>query len=217
MSNQDSWTDPNTPTPPAAKKGMSGCMLASLIVGGIGLVGMIACCGVAAWFGPSFLPQNAQGPVEIAAVGRQILNMEIPAEFTPSEGMTIDNPFFVMRIAEFRQKEGKGDILMVSMKVKFGDPNQADLQSRQMRDPFENKIRGTLDIQKTEMREVMIAGQKVSVSVGEGTDRSTNKPGHLVGAAIDQPAGKTFVLMRMDDEIWDEEAVLKMLEDAKAP
>ena len=103
------------------------------------------------------------------------------------------------------------------MKLKMGDPNQAKLQSGQMRGPFEIELRNNLDIKKTESREIVINGQKASVAVGEAIDRATGKAVHTADLDVSLTSGETFILLRMDDDIWDEAAVLKMLEESKLP
>ncbi len=216
MSDRDSWNDPQPEAPlPAPKKKMSGCMLAALIGGGLFLVGMVACCGGGAWVVSLMVPTISKEPADVAAVGRQILNTEMLEDFSPDNAMTIDNMLFTMRIAEFRHKEGKGEMMIGSIKIKMGDPKQMGAQSQGIRQGFEAKGRETLDMKKTETHEIKINGQKVIVSIGEATERSTGKIVHTADAEFNQPVGQTFVILRMDDEIWDQDAVLKMLEEIK--
>ena len=131
MADRDSWNDPQPESAaPVKKKGMSGCMLATLIVGGVGLVGMVVCCGVAGWIGSMFVPTVTKVPAEITAVGRKVLNTDVVADFSPDNAITIDNMFLTMRIAEFKHKEGKGEMMMGNVVFKIGDANQTGDQSR---------------------------------------------------------------------------------------
>lgn len=218
MSAHDPWNDSqNAPSAPA-RKPMSGCMLAAIIVGGLGLVCIVACCGGTMWFGSMFIPKEVKIPAEVAETSRQILNITVLPDFSPDKGLTSDNMFYSLKIVTFTHKENKGEILMGAFKVKMGDANQAKMQTQPFRAPFEEKSRGSLDIKSTESREITINGQKVTISIGEAIDRSSGKPVHTVSADFVQPDGKfTFFFLRMDDDVWDEEAALKMLEDAQAP
>ena len=218
MSDNNSWTDApsDAPTPPA-KKGMSGCMLASLIVGGVGLFSLLICCGVGGWFITKMAPKVSTVPAEVAAVSQSILDLKIPDTFKPSNSVSMDNMAFTMRIAQFAHQEGKGKLVVGMMKIKIGDPNQANAQSVQFRSQSEAELTGTLDVKKTESQEITMNGQKVTVMIGEATDRTTGKAVHTAKADISMPSGQTFFLLRLDDEIWDQDAVLKMLEDAKIP
>jgi len=219
MSDNNPWNDPVSESPtPVKKKGMSGCMLASIIVGSLGLVCMLACCAGAIWLGSMVIPKETKAPAEIAAIGHEVLNTDVLPDFSPDKALTWDNMLFTLKITQFTHKESKGEILMGALKVKFGDLNQAKMQSQQLRGPLEEKSRGPLDIKKSESKEIMINGQKVSVSIGEATDRTTNKSVHTASADFEQAGGMfTFFFLRMDDDVWNEDAVLKMLEDTKAP
>ena len=151
MSQDDPWIDSKAEAPTLpAKKPINGCLLASLIVGGLGMVCMMVCCGALAWFGYSMKPTVTNVPAEVRAASQQILNVNISDDFTPENAMTMDNMMFTNRMVKFRHKEGKGLLLMGMMKLKIGDPNQAKIQSGQMRGPFEMEARNNLDIKKTE-------------------------------------------------------------------
>jgi len=218
MSGNDLWVDPpNEPQPvqTVPKKRMSGCMLATLIGGGVGLVGLLTCCGIFAWFGSMMIPTTTNVPAEVTAVGRQILNVEVPADFQPTNAVTIDNMLMAMRIAQFKHREGKGEMMLNSMKIKIGNPGQANVPPDQMRIKFEEEIRSSLDTKKSETHDVMVNGQKVSVTISEATDRNNGKGVHIATAEMRTSNGQSFILLRMDDDVWDQDAVLKMLEDAK--
>ena len=162
-------------------------------------------------------PKVTSVPAEVEAAGQLVLNMKIPPEFKPNNAVTMDNSFFTMRIAQFKHSEGKGELVLGMMKLKIGDANQMNAQSAQFRSQHETSISGTLDVKKTEAHELTIDGQKVSVMVGEATDRPTGKAVHTAKADIDTPSGQTFFLLRLDDDVWDQDAVFKMLEEAKLP
>ncbi len=218
MSNNDPWIDSkaDVPKPPAAKP-MNGCLLASLIVGGLGMVCLMVCCGAFAWVAYSMKPTITNVPAEVRAVSQQILAINISDDFIPENAVTMENMIFTNRTVTFRHKEGKGQLLMGTIMLKMVDANQAKLQSGQMRGPLEIQVRNNLDIKKTESREIMINGQKASVEIVEATDRSTGKGVHTADLNLSLPNGEIFILLRLDDDVWDEAAVLKMLEESKFP
>lgn len=213
MSDANSWSD--APVQPPKKK-MNGCLLAALIVGGLGSLGLMICCGAAFWFGSMFIPKIMNVPAEVLAVAKSIVDMKYPDNFQPTTANTIDNPFFMTRFARLAHQEGKGILILRSLKVKMGDANQANLQLAPLRAQDELEINGNMTLKKTESQEVTIAGQKVSVLIGEGTDM-TGKPIHTVKGEVTTIGGSTYFLLRVDDDIWDQEAILKMLEEAKIP
>lgn len=218
MSGNDLWVDPpNQPQPVESvpKKRMSGCMLATLIGGGLGVVCLLVCCGVFAWFGSMMIPTTTTVPAEVTAVGQRILNIELPPDFQPASAMTIDNMFITMRIAQYSHKENKGDLMLNSMKFKMGNPGQGAVPPDQMRVKFEEEIRSSLDIKKVESHDITVNGQKVSVAIAEAVDRNNGKGVHTATANIPITNGQTFFLLRLDDDVWDQDTILKMLEDAK--
>ena len=218
MSNSDPWVDSKAEAPtPSAKKPMNGCLLASLIVGGLGMVCLVVCCGAFAWFAYTMKPTITNVPAEVRAASQQVLNIKISDDFIPENAITMDNMMFTNRMVKFRHKEGKGQLLMGMMTLKIGDPNQAKAQSGGMRGPFEIELKTNLDIKKTETRDIVINGQKASVAIGEAADRNTGKAVHTVEMNTSLPSGEAFLLLRLDDDVWDEAAVLKMLEESKLP
>jgi hypothetical protein len=218
MSNDAAWNEPRNDEPSRPpRKPMNGCLLASLIVGGLGLVGLLVCCGVGAWLASTFVPKVTSVPAEITATGDQILKLQLPDGFKPINATTMDNPFFTLRIAQFQQQEGKGKIGVGSMKIKIGDANQANMQSVQFRTALDAEMSGTLDVKSTTSHDVTMNGQKVVVSISEATDRATGKAVHTAKTDLTIPMGQIFIQLRMDDEIWDEAAVLKMFEEASIP
>ena len=162
-------------------------------------------------------PTITNVPAEVRGASQQILNITISDDFIPENAITMDNMMFTNRMVKFRHKEGKGQLLMGMMSLKIGDPNQAKIQSGGMRGPLEIELKTNLDIKKTETRDIMISGQKASVSIGEATDRNTGKAVHTIEMNTSLPTGETFILLRLDDDVWDEAAVMKLLEGAKLP
>lgn len=213
MTDTNPWND--APVPPPSKK-MNGCLLATLIIGGVGFFGLLVCCGGGVWLGTMFIPKVMNVPAEVTAVGNSILETKLPDDFQPTNANTMDNPFFDMKFARFAQKEGKGILILRSMKMKMGDANQANIQLAAWRVQDETEINSNLSLRKSESKEVTIGGQKVAVIIGEGTDLA-GKGIHTAKADISTLGGTTYFMLRMDDDIWDEDTVLKMLENAKVP
>ena len=107
MSDRDTWPDnPNDPTPQRApqweeKSGGGGCLKFALIVGGLGFVVMLVCCGGLAWFGWGFIPKVVKVPADVAALRLQVMQIDIPAEFVSDAGMSIDNWLLAMKFVNY--------------------------------------------------------------------------------------------------------------------
>src|SRR3954447_27057994 len=117
MSDRDNWNDAQSDAPtPVKKKGISGCMLAALIVGGVGGVGALVCCGGLAWFGSMFVPKILNEPAQVTEAGHEVLNTDVPEGFIPDKAIIIDNMIITMKIVDFRHKEGKGEMMFGNLK-----------------------------------------------------------------------------------------------------
>lgn len=220
MSNRDEWPDnPNDPTPQRAqqweeKSSGSGCLKYALIVGGLGFVVMLVCCGGLVWFGWGFIPKMATSPADVAAVGQQVMQIDIPEEYVGKAGATIDNPLIAMRFAAFLHKEGKGALLIGTMQVKVGNlkDKEADFKTR-----FEqqSKDKKKLTIKKTEEREFTIRGKQVTFKFSEAEEEGTDKKFRLVTGDLEAPGSLTILQLTLEEEAYDEEAVVKMIESIK--
>lgn len=219
MSNDDYWQAPQSETTEAPpRKKMNGCLLAAIIVGSIGGAMAVVCCGIGAWFTFQFVPKATKEPQEVATVHRKIWTVQLPEDFSPDSAFTIDNFAFSIQLATYRQKEGKGEFVVSSTSFKLGPPDQGDPdQTRPLRKNFEDGIRERIDVKKEESHEITIDGKKVSVRIGEGVDKQQNSPLHTVNASFELGGQHLIFLLRMDDDIWDQDAVLQMLENAKPP
>ena len=212
MADQDNW--PANPNEPQSTKssGGGGCLKIVLIVGALGLVCMVVCCGGAFYFGSQFVPKVTNNAAEVAGVGQQIMKIDIPAEFEGEGAVTIDNAFMTMRIANFKRKTGDSQLMLLKMEMKFGD-------MKGQGDEFKNKMSGPkaddLDIQKTETREFDINGEKVPFKFSEAVNRETKVGYHIVEAQMGTPTNFRTLRLVIEDDDYDEAEVVKMIESIR--
>jgi len=96
MSDRDHWPDnpndePRRQSEFRERPAGGGCFKIALIVGVIGFFGLLVCCGGLAWFGRGLMPKVATTPAEVAALGQEVMQIDIPAEFVGQGGMSMDN------------------------------------------------------------------------------------------------------------------------------
>ena len=216
MSDRDAWPDnPNDPTPQRAEKsGGSGCLKFALIVGGLSFIGLLVCCGGLTWFGWGFIPKMATTPTDVAAVGQQVMQIDIPDEFVGKAGFTIDNRWIAMRFATFLHKDGKGALLIGAMQVKMGDlkDRHADFKKRSQQQSNDQQ---KLTIKKTEEREFTIRGKSVTFKFSEAEEDGTDKKFRLVTGELEAPGSITILQLTLEEEAYDEDAVVKMIESIR--
>ena len=216
MSDRDHWPDnpnevPRQQSQPREQKSGGGCFKIALIVGGIGFLGMLVCCGGLVWFGRGLMPKLVTSPADVAAVGQEVMKIEIPPEFVGQAGMSMDNWVMTMKFATYEHKEQKGTLLIGSMQVKIGNPKDQQAafknQTKQQSDGEQGlKITTTVD------REFTIRGKPVPFKFSEAEQEGTGKKFRLVSSEIATPGGLLIFQLKLEEEVYDEEAVVKMIE-----
>ena len=72
-----------------------------------------------------------------------------------------------------------------------------------------------LNIQSTGTREITIRGEKVEFVFAEGTDKNTDTVVQQVTGVFPGREGMGYLMLRIDDESYDEQAVVRMIESIK--
>lgn len=210
MAERDTWPeDPNT-QPTKGKSSGGGCGKVVLIIGGVGLVIMLLCCGVGGYMMYSFMPKISTTPAEVTEMTKKILEIKIPDDFVPETGMTMDNFAMTMRIATYKHKEDKGSLILGNLTIKMANaggqkPDIAEKMNEGMK----------LQVGDTTVREFEVKGKKVPFRFSEATDQEKNRKVRMVEGDIDMPGGATFIKYVIDEELYDEDAVVEMIESIK--
>lgn len=219
MTDRDSWPD-NPNDPPARTQqwkdssGGGGCWKVALVVGGIGFLCMLVCCGGVGWFVWSFVPTMASNPADVSKLGQQVLQIDLPEDYVGDMGMSIDNWLVSMKIANYRHKDGKGSLLIGALQVKVGDisGHQARFNSHTAEHSDQDQ---KLIIRKTEEREFTVRGRKVPFKFSEADEAESGKKFRQVSGQIDGSNAITIFQLTLEEEAYDDEAVVKMIESIK--
>ena len=221
MADKDHWSAPESESAqPPKKKGMSGCMIALLVACGLGFITAVVCIGIGAWFAMNFIPKISKEPADVTATTKKILDIEIPATFSPDLSMNMDNNSFVtFRMVAYKHSKDEGTLILagVTPKIKDNNQNAAEDQSRQFREPFEKPIRDRIEVTKTDTHKITIDGNPDDLMIGEGTDRDSKKPAHMASLAFKSGESYITFLIWMDDDEWDQDGLIHILESAKVP
>ena len=199
-------------TPP--KEGMGTGMKILLVVCCVAGGGFLLCCGACAFFGYSFQPTIAEAPADVEKAKSEIIEMEIPASFQPGQAMKFDNFMFSMKFANYEHKEHKGQLTLAHFRVKIGDPNAQELQMREQLRQQGHASRNLLNA-KTEQKEFQIRGEKVPVTFMAGKDAVDGKDYRQVTGMLPGKQGPVLLVLEVEADAYDEEAVTKMLESIK--
>jgi len=119
-----------------------------------------------------------------------------------------------MKFASYEHQDHKGQLLIGSMQVKFGDPkdHQAAFQNQSKQQGAEED---DLKITKTEDREFTVRGKPVKFHFAEAEQAETNKKFRVVSSEIATPGGLLIFQLKLEEDAYDEEAVVKMIESIR--
>ena len=215
MANQENWPDdPNVERPAVKQKSSGGCWSVVLIVGGLGLFVMLLCCGIGGWMVYSLMPKLTSNPAEVAEIGKQVIDLQIPDDFQADTAMTIDNFAMTMRMANFRQKDNKGTLLLGDFQLKFGNPDQK-LDIQQKRDQNNSKDGLKLEMGDSQVREFEVRGKQVPFRFSDAVDQDTKTKFRVVEGDLEGPKGGAFIKLIIESEAYDDDAVVKMIESIR--
>lgn len=153
--------DYNDGAPQKSSTGSKIMLVLLAIFGGI----VLLCCGGGLFIYSRVRTAVYETPAEIAAVRKQMMQIDIPDQFVPAGGADIDLFIYRMKMATYHRREGVSQIAIVKVNVSFGqsDMKQAREQMRQ-----QGAIPADLEDAKSETRTYEIDGEKIDVSFTHG-------------------------------------------------
>lgn len=207
--------DPQDVRPMQPAQG-SGCLKWILILGVLGTLCSVVCCGVLGYFFYSYRPTIANQPAEVAAIAQEITEIAIPESLEGTGGMEWNMMGLMeMRMCVFRQKEGRGGMQLMQMELKVGDPKDSEEQiKQQMRKQGHDEMKA-LNIEKSETKEYEIRGEKAQFTFSEGKDVATSTDYKEVRGQFKAKAGQAILHLQLEAEAWDDDEVNAMIESIK--
>lgn len=158
--------EPQTQTAPEKKSG--GCLKWFLILGGIGLVFGVLCCGGGTWFVMQMKPTIATTPAEVDKIAQEIADLKMLPEFTGKTGLKMNVMVMDMRMVDYEQSQGKGQLQLMEMVMKAAGGADQDAQiEAEMNKQNQLNFR-TLESGETETMEMEIRGKPASFTVTTG-------------------------------------------------
>jgi hypothetical protein len=208
-------------TPPP-KSGFSKALLWILSILAICL---LLCCGGAGilmWrFGDAakdFMANMATSdPNEIRQQTKEMVDIEIPDNYTPIQGMNMVAFQMVMYQTDQSPDGSPGMLMLMGMSMPGAN---AEEQEQQLRQSMQQQ-RGNQNFKarKTETREIEIKGEKVPFEFSEGTSAEQagqDKTIHMVSGVFRGNENRPVMLqLTLPDDQYDEDAVMEMLQSIK--
>lgn len=209
---------------PVEPAGMSkGTKVMLVLAGGAGLLCLI-CCGVGAYMVNQFQKkiENAvnDDPATARRVAREIVDWQIPEQFTPVGSMDVDFFSVKTKLATYESTKGEGVLLLMEIGSTAGDDA---MNNEQMQQQLEQQMQQQdlgdedLNIHSTEVREFEVNGQMVGFQFSVGENPDTGQKFHQVTGAFPSKGGSAYLLMQVSEDGWDEDAIVRMLDPDAAP
>jgi hypothetical protein len=201
---------------PRKRSGSKVLWIILAVVGG----SMLLCCGGGVFIYQKFKNQFKMN-IDMTAAGTEamtktIADIEILEGFQPQS--SLDMAFIVgsMKWVVYQQQAGTGRLMLAEMNIPNADQAQ---QKKQMEDSMlqQQQQQGfrILKNQTTETREFTIRGEKVEFVFAEGTDVNTDTAVRQVTGVFPGREGMGYLMLQIDDESYDEQAVVRMIESIK--
>ncbi len=218
---ENAWDEPADVEPMAVKKkGWSTTtkVIVALAVFGGGFA--VICCGGLVYIGMSFQPKT--DPQEITALTKEIVEFDIPADFQPVTGIDAQVFGYGMQLALHESPKDRSSLLVMTLMARGQqvDGNAEGEMSRviqqQLQQQHQQWAKQTLRVEGSDPpRTFEIRGQQVEFSFEKCEDVSTKGKFRRVTGAFKGKNGFTGVMLVINEESYDEEAVIKTIESIK--
>jgi len=181
-----------------------------LVITFAGIVGTCCLCGV---FVYRQRPSFQDDPAAAVELTGQMLSIDIPQTFAPKG--TIEWHvwwFLTMRGAYFTHTVDDGELTLLEVDSRF--LSQPEFHQHIV-DSLHQQGAGSgfdLNVLHTETKVLTIGGAEVPFEFLTAEDRSTGAGRRLVDGVVTGKRGPVLVSLWVDEDIWDEESVIRMLE-----
>ncbi len=181
-----------------------------LILFGVGLVSMVLCCGGFYYFASQAFDMTME-PAKVAAMQKEIIEIDIPPDVQPAMGMNMNLGVVKMKMVAYSPDSGTS-LMLMQMQI-------SGQSEEQMRDAFRQQAgrqqNNTFRQESAETKTVKVDGQDTDFSFAKGTLNPPNaaaKPVRMVTGMFPSKDGMGFIQYSIDEEKYDEAAVIKTLE-----
>lgn len=209
MADQASQPNSANSQPNPAPRKSSGCAKALVIVGALTFLMLLVCAGVVGGLAWSIWPTIISNPVEVAAVGKQILDVDVPPEFEAMTGFKMDNFAMSMQMAAYRRKDEKGSLVLGAFRMKLENVMQKpEFQSKSGKDLH-------LKLSDTKVVDFKVREQSVPFRFSNAVDQDSQKKFRVVEAEFESNGESKFFKLVLEDEVYDEAATIQLIESIR--
>ena len=210
----NSGFDDETPAKPRKKpvKASSGTNWGKiiLILAGVGIVSLALCCGVGYYFANQAFNMTMD-PVKIAAMQKEIVEIDIPPGLNPGMGMNMNLGVMTMKIVAYNP-QGTTSLMLMEMQISGQTEEQMKQAfSQQGTQQQNNQFR----VESSETKKITIEGTEREFLFAKGTITPPGGqpvPARMITGLFPSKTAMGFITYTIDETNYDEAAVIKTLE-----
>lgn len=190
--------EPQTQAAPEKKSG--GCLKWFLILGGIGLFFGLLCCGGGVYVTYQMKPTLATTPAEVDKIAMEIADLHMLPEFKGKTGMKMNIMIMDMRMADYEQTQGKGQLQLIEMAMKAASGAEQDAQlEAEMNKQNQLKFR-SLEGAEVKTHEMEIRGKPANFTVSIGKAAGTDTEYHQVSGVFKSKNGVAKLMLEVESD-----------------
>lgn len=194
---------------------MSNTAKVIIVVGAVGGVGLVLCCGGLWWFGMraqqlvrDVMPNITNNPAEIRKITDSMVSIEIPESWQPVMGMESKIAFAMVVYSPDQNPQSR---VLTLMQVTARGANQQQMQQQMRMQSSQQGMSQEITIKSSETRTFTIDGDERDFLFAVGANRNGDTVHQVTGVFPGRNGTVMLVLIEKDDD-WDEAAVVKMIE-----
>jgi hypothetical protein len=183
-----------------------------LILFGVGVLSMALCCGGVVWFGSKSI-EMIEDPVKIAAAQQEIVDIQSLPGLRPRMAMKMNLAVVGMTMVGY---EGGGQTSMLLMQMQVA--GQTDEQLQQNFRQQGGKNQKNFQVESSETRKIKVDGTERDFLFAKGKilpEQGDSIPVRQVTGMFPSRQGMGFLIVTVDEESYDEPAVIQMIESIK--
>ena len=182
-----------------------------LILCGVGAVSLLLCCGGGYYFFRNAFDMT-QDPAKIAVMQKEIIEIDVPPDVQPAMGMNMNFGVMKMKIVGYSPDAGTS-LMLMQMQITGQTKEQMEASFQQQ--AGQQQQNRNFRQESAETKTVKVDGQDTDFVFSKGTLNPPNgapKPVRMITGMFPAKEGTGFIQYSVDEDKYDEAAVIKMLE-----
>ncbi|ADG69228.1 hypothetical protein Plim_3415 [Planctopirus limnophila DSM 3776] len=201
---------------PRPKRRVSRTLMILGIVGGVGIVG---CCGMGLIFNNVMNPSLVNQPEQVQEELAKVMELNVPEGFTPDSAQSMDNFLFLMRAIFYRQQDGRGWLRIFQFQPRAIGPDIGKKPT-----PFEAALEQVdsnypqlepLNAPEEQIVKRLIGNREVPIRILEGEAMTSRTRYVQITARFPGKVGDIDIKFQIEANLWNDEKTAALIDQIK--